>query len=68
MIIKYCNGIFWDNYQQIFDKTFNWKLEFNHGIFTFGKDLIYKSNEEREKELLAIIEFKKLNLKKKRNQ
>jgi hypothetical protein len=59
MIIKYCSGIFWDDYQQIWDKTLNWKLEYNHGIFTFGKDLIYKSNEEAEKKLIAIAEMKK---------
>jgi hypothetical protein len=59
MIIKYCSGIFWDDYQQIWDKTLNWKLEYNHGIFTFGKDLIYNSDAEAEKMLLAIDEMKK---------
>ena len=63
MTIKYCKGIFWTDDQQIWDKTFNWKLEYNHGIFTFGRDLIYKSNEEIERKLLEISEFKKLNLK-----
>lgn len=60
MIIKYCSGIFWDDYQQIWDKTLNWKLEYNHGVFTFGKDLIYNSDKEAEKRLIAIQEMKNL--------
>ena len=59
MVIKYCAGIFWDDYQQIWDKTLNWKLEYNHGQFAFGKNLIYHSDEEAEKTLLAIAQMKK---------
>jgi hypothetical protein len=40
MVIKYCSGLFSDDYQQVWDKTLNWKLEFNHGQFLFGKDLV----------------------------
>lgn len=59
MVIKYCNGIFFDDYQQIWDKTLNWKLEYNHGQFTFAKDIIYKSNPEEEKRLLYISRMEK---------
>jgi hypothetical protein len=62
MIIKYNIGIFGDDdYQQIWDKTLNWKLEYNHGIFTYGVDLIYNSHVEADKILNAANEMKSRN-------
>ena len=62
MVIKYSAGLFFDDYQQVWDKTLNWKLEFNHGQFTFGKDLIYNSNIEADKISSSISEMRKKSL------
>ncbi len=57
MVIKYCSGLFFDDYQQVWDKTLNWKLEYNHGQFTFGKDLIFNSDKEADKVFQSISEM-----------
>lgn len=47
MVIKYAHNLFWANDQTVWDRTWNWKLEFHHdGVFTFGKDLIYDGQLE----------------------
>jgi hypothetical protein len=57
MVIKYCSGLFSNDYQQVWDKTLNWKLEYNHGQFTFGKDLIFNSDNEAAKISQSISEM-----------
>jgi hypothetical protein len=59
MVIKYCSGLFFDDYQQIWDKTLNWKLEYNHGQFTYGKDLIFNSDNEADKISHSLSEMTK---------
>jgi hypothetical protein len=50
MVIKYAHRIFWANDQTMWDRTLNWKLEFHHdGEFIFGKDLIFDSQAEFQK-------------------
>ena len=61
MVIKYWSGLFFDDYQQVWDKSLNWKLVYNHGVFTFGEDLIFNSTAESQKILTALAEMKKRN-------
>lgn len=69
MVIKYSHRLFWANDQAVWDKTLNWKLEFQHdGEFTFGKDLIYDGQLEMQKNKLKLeTALKEMEERKKRN-
>ena len=42
MVIKYSDKIFWANDQTVWDRTLDWKLEYNHdGEFTFGRQRLF---------------------------
>ena len=63
MVIKYSNSLF-NDYQQVWDKTLNWKLECNdYGEFIFGKGLVYNSFDEATKIEIAIREMTLRNTK-----
>lgn len=50
MVIKYAHNLFFSHDQSVWDKTLNWKLEFDHhGEFKFGKDFIYNAQLEMQK-------------------